>query len=81
VETVDDLAKYCIQNYCTEILEKCRIQLGACKGAFDISLNEKIISEEKSKSLLSLIIHRPFVWDLKSRLFPDIGSLILNKFS
>lgn len=67
------------QRICDEIMSLCLEQVKSCKTAFDVIANEPLVTEETIKSLMALVIHHPFLWDVKSRLFPDVKTLLSNK--
>lgn len=67
------------QTISNEIMSLCENQADSCEKAFEFISNEPLPTEEMVKSLLALVVHRPQVWDIKTRLFPDIKILVANK--
>lgn len=59
------------------ILNNCELHVKSCWEAFKTMKEEPLLSELIAKSLLALIIHRPFIFENYSIHLPDLESLII----
>lgn len=62
-----------------EILEACKCHVSSCKEAFDGLKNDPLLSELTAKALISLVIHRPFLFGAQRSQISDIESLLVIK--
>lgn len=70
-----------IGHCCGKISRNVSDQYQLCCRALSLTKENVLLSEDKSKAILSLIIHRPFIWDLQKNLFQDLKTLIEQKGS
>lgn len=62
------------------MLINCKRHVKSCNEAFSTLKYDPLLSEETAKSLLALIIHRPFLYENQKSFIPDIESLLsINK--
>ena len=62
-----------------EILEACKNHISSCTEAFEALINDPLLSETTAKALLSLVIHRPFLFSVHKTQIADIESLLVIK--
>lgn len=72
---INEAINKCVQS----ILDNCKLHIESCHEAFKSICEDPLLSETTAKSLLSLVIHRPLLYQLQKSQIPDIESLLLIK--